>query len=84
MNETRPVLSASLSGAELRRWYWTLEELSGLARTLGVPRGGGKQALTERLAAVLDGEPATPPPRRAPSRLAIASATSSAFEGQRR
>ncbi len=53
-----------MTGAELRRWYWTLQELTSLAGELGVPRGGGKQALTERLAAALDGV-AAPPPARA-------------------
>jgi hypothetical protein len=62
MSEIRPPLSAALTGAELRRWYWTRQELTALARELDVPRGGGKQALTDRLAAALDGTPAPPPP----------------------
>jgi hypothetical protein len=57
MSEIRPPLSAALTGAELRRWYWTLQELTALARELAVPRGGGKQALTDRLTAALDGAP---------------------------
>jgi hypothetical protein len=65
MPETRPPLSATLTGAELRRWYWTLHELTALAGELGVPRGGGKQALTDRLAAALDG---SSPPEPARSR----------------
>ncbi|MFI6416120.1 DUF6434 domain-containing protein [Streptomyces sp. NPDC050842] len=52
---TRPELSAALRGDELARWYWTLAELTVLARELGVPRGGGKAALTARLRAALDG-----------------------------
>jgi len=64
MTTTRPPLSACTSGAQLRRWYWTLAELTVMARALGVPLGGGKQALTERLAAALDGEQAVPPPPR--------------------
>ncbi len=64
---SRPELSPSLPSAELRRWYWTLAELEGLARDLGVPRGGGKPALTDRLAAALDGERPPPPPRRPPA-----------------
>ena len=59
----RPPLSSTLTGAELRRWYWTLHELTVLACELGVPRGGGKQALTDRLAAALDGAPAPTPAR---------------------
>lgn len=62
---TRPALSIALSGAELRRWYWTLAELTAFGRTLGVPRGGGKPALTERLAAALDGAAAPAPAPRA-------------------
>ncbi|MGE7384546.1 DUF6434 domain-containing protein [Streptomyces sp. NPDC004126] len=53
--ESRPEPTPELSGAELLRWYWTLEELTGLARRKGVPAGGGKAALTQRLAAALDG-----------------------------
>ena len=66
MSEQRPPLSPALSGAELQRWYWLKEELLALARELGVPRGGGKQELTARLAAALDGRPvpaAAPRPR---------------------
>ncbi|MEV4948998.1 DUF6434 domain-containing protein [Streptomyces sp. NPDC053755] len=68
--ETRPEPSAALSGDELSRWYWTLAELTVLARELGVPRGGGKAALTERLQAALDGvaPPAAPPPTRSAGR----------------
>jgi hypothetical protein len=67
MTDSRPALSPGLSGAELSRWYWTLEELTALARTLGVPRGGGKAALAERLVATLDGAPVAAPTRRAPA-----------------
>ncbi len=66
MTPTRPALGPALSGAELRRWYWTLAELTALARTLGVPRGGGKTALTDRLAAALDGAAWTAPPPAPP------------------
>ncbi|MFD3722751.1 DUF6434 domain-containing protein [Streptomyces sp. NPDC058674] len=68
--ETRPELSAALSGDELFRWYWTLAELTVLARELGVPRGGGKAALTDRLRAALDdvAPPAAPPRTRSASR----------------
>ncbi|MEU4728882.1 DUF6434 domain-containing protein [Streptomyces sp. NPDC023588] len=63
--ETRPELTAALSGGELSRWYWTLAELTVFARELGVPRGGGKAALSERLRAALDGvAPSAAPPRR--------------------
>ncbi|GAA3902183.1 DUF6434 domain-containing protein [Actinoplanes auranticolor] len=67
MTEHRPALSPALSGAELTRWYWTLAELTALARTLGVPRGGGKAALADRLAAALDGAAPSAPVPRAPA-----------------
>ncbi|MER7540353.1 DUF6434 domain-containing protein [Streptomyces sp. NPDC097704] len=63
--ERRPEPSAALTGDELARWYWTLAELTVLARELGVRRGGGKAALTERLRAALDGvAPPVEPPRK--------------------
>lgn len=62
----RPPLSPGLSGTELMRWYWLKSELIGLARELGVPTSGGKQDLTERLVAALDGRP-IPTTRRRPS-----------------
>ncbi|MGW4893200.1 DUF6434 domain-containing protein [Kitasatospora sp. NPDC004240] len=66
--EVRPPLTAGLTGAELLRWYWTLEELTGLARTMGLARHGGKTALTARLAAALDGlPPPAAPARRSPA-----------------
>lgn len=57
----RPAPSPELSGAELARWYWTLAELSALARAMGLPSGGGKAAVTARIAAALDGFPAPAP-----------------------
>ncbi|MEU7599481.1 DUF6434 domain-containing protein [Streptomyces sp. NPDC040724] len=75
--ESRPALTAALTGAELLRWYWTLAELSALARRMGLSAGGGKAAVTARLAAALDGlpapvsaAPAAPAPRRAGQGLA--------------
>ncbi|MFJ7590687.1 DUF6434 domain-containing protein [Streptomyces sp. NPDC097617] len=56
--ESRPAPTPALTGAELLRWYWTLAELSALAREMGLPAGGGKAAVTARLAAALDGLPA--------------------------
>lgn len=63
--EQRPDLAAIMGGAELRRWYWLKEELQGFARNLGVSAAGGKETLTARLVAHLDGEQFTEP---APSR----------------
>ncbi len=67
MGEHRPAPSGALTGAELRRWYWTKAELLDLARELGLPTRGGKLELTERLVAALDGAPLPSP---APSRRA--------------
>ncbi|GAC80122.1 hypothetical protein SAMN04488550_1749 [Gordonia malaquae] len=52
---TRPDLSPALTGTELRRWYWLKDELADFARALGVRTTGGKQVLTARIAAHLDG-----------------------------
>ncbi|MFF5189370.1 DUF6434 domain-containing protein [Streptomyces sp. NPDC000345] len=85
--EVRPELSAALSGDELARWYWTLAELTVLARELGVPRGGRKAALTERLRAALDGvaPPSAPPRTRSAGRQLTAPVSASTVipEGQR-
>ncbi|KAB1139140.1 hypothetical protein F7R91_41050 [Streptomyces luteolifulvus] len=71
--ESRPPLTADLTGAELLRWYWTLDELTALARTMGVARHGGKAALTARLAAALDGLPLpVVPARRRPTTAQLA------------
>ncbi|MFD7256090.1 DUF6434 domain-containing protein [Streptomyces sp. NPDC059874] len=68
MAASRPALTSALTGAELARWYWTLAELSALAREMGLSAGGGKAAVTARLAAALDGlpEPALAPAGPAP------------------
>lgn len=67
-DESRPPLTPALPGRELLRWYWTLSELTGLARSMGMASGGGKQALTARLAAALDGVPLPAAPRPSPGR----------------
>ena len=69
--ESRPTLGTHLSGQEILRWYWLRDELADLARTLGVSTAGGKQALTARLVAHLEGQPLPPslptPPPPAPA-----------------
>lgn len=65
--DDRPPLTTALTGAELRRWYWTLAELTAFARTLGVPTGGGKPALTERMCSALDGTAPPAPVARRPA-----------------
>jgi len=64
--EGRPPLVASLGGTEFLRWYWLKEELVEFARQLGVRATGGKETLTARIAAQLDGRAFPEPP---PSRL---------------
>lgn len=59
--QTRPQLTAELSGGELRRWYWLKDELVAFARVLGVRTSGGKELLAERIAAHLDGVPFVEP-----------------------
>ena len=56
-DDTRPVLSSALTGAELRRWYWLKVELAGFARTLKISGGGSKRLLTDRIVSRLDGTP---------------------------
>lgn len=62
----RPTLSPEMGGAELLRWYWLKDELTGFARSLGLRSSGGKELLTQRIVAALDGQPfAEPAGRRA-------------------
>ncbi|WP_206422661.1 DUF6434 domain-containing protein [Nocardioides pantholopis] len=64
MSDERPALDRGISGAELQRWYWRKDELAGFARQLGVRATGGKDLLTRRIVAFLDGvEFAEPAPR---------------------
>ncbi|MEU2390222.1 DUF6434 domain-containing protein [Streptomyces sp. NPDC007369] len=84
IEEVRPALNSGLSGAELRRWYWTLAELTSLARTMGLSTGGGKAALTARLAASLDGLAAPDPdpaPAPAPARRRAARQLAAPVDG---
>jgi hypothetical protein len=62
----RPPITTVTSGAELVRWYWLASELRELARATGVRTTGGKQELTARLVAALDGsaDPSGPRARR--------------------
>lgn len=68
--QARPALTPQLSGTELRRWYWLRSELADLARQLGVSAAGGKQQLTDRLAAALDSQPLPPESPRRPASTA--------------
>ena len=59
--ETRPEPIILKRSQDLRRWYWLKSELIALARHLGIHTGGGKDELTERIAAKLDGKTLTRP-----------------------
>ena len=63
--EGRPALTAAMSGASFRRWYWLRSELVAFARTRGLPTSGGKIDIADRIALHLDGKPLMPlAPRR--------------------
>ncbi len=64
--DERPPLTATLGGTELLRWYWLKQELVEFARLLGVRATGGKETLTARIAAHLDGRAFTEPPSSRP------------------
>lgn len=57
----RPLLTPHLTSTELLRWYWLREELADFARQLGIRATGGKDILTGRIAAKLDGVPFAEP-----------------------
>ena len=57
----RPPLTADLNGSEFTRWYWLNTELTVFARQLGIQTTGGKNTLTARIAAALDGHEFTEP-----------------------
>ncbi len=70
--ESRPPLTAGLTGAELLRWYWTLDELTGLARTLAAALDGRplpaapalRRPATAQLAEPVDGDTVIPAGQR--------------------
>lgn len=60
----RPALTSDLTAGEFERWYWLKDELTDFARVLGIRATGGKELLTARIAARLEGrELAEPAPR---------------------
>ncbi len=71
MNErtppARPELTQVLTGAEFLRWYWLVAELRAFATSQALPTRGNKAVLTERIRALLDGEP----PPTAPARTSV-------------
>ncbi|MFT3714882.1 MAG: DUF6434 domain-containing protein [Gordonia sp. (in: high G+C Gram-positive bacteria)] len=76
----RPELTRHLSGNEFRQWYWLRSELADFARSAGIGASGGKQLLTDRIAALLDGSDFTEPPRTAGPRPGAALAGDLASE----
>lgn len=65
----RPDLVATLTPEEFDRWYWTCADLRTFCRAEGLPVGGVKGDLVDRVRACLAGAPAPPPrrPRRPPA-----------------
>lgn len=55
--DRRPALTSELTGVEFVRWYWLKQELVDFARRSGLRTSGGKELLTRRIAASLDGVP---------------------------
>jgi hypothetical protein len=60
----KPTLGADLSLDEFRAHYWTLSELAGFARRLGLPARGPKPELVKRLERRLRGLPNAPDQRQ--------------------
>lgn len=63
-NESRPPLRAGLSPQEFDRWYWLASELRAGAAEMGIPVGGRKDELAQRIRAALAGEVIPAPHRR--------------------
>lgn len=49
-DSTRPEITKLTDSAELRRWYWTKDELLSECRRLGLKMSGGKFVLLDRIA----------------------------------
>jgi len=62
----RPELSAALSEAEFRAWYWLKAELILFCRTNGISPTGSKPELNARIADFLADRPAKPSTPRKP------------------
>lgn len=61
----RPALNAQLNADTFLRWYWLKDELAAFCRSIGIPSGGSKQTLTERIVRYLaTGETSAPEPRK--------------------
>ncbi|AIY01346.1 hypothetical protein ART_1747 [Arthrobacter sp. PAMC 25486] len=68
----RPALASSMTAAEFSRWYWLKTELADFARSQGLSASGGKEQITERISAMLDGrlQPSLPAEKRSTKQLA--------------
>ena len=61
MEQQRPEITSVTDSAELRRWYWTKDELLSECRRLGLRASGGKFRLLDRICHFRDtGEVAFP------------------------
>lgn len=49
MDQQRPDITSLSDSVELRRWYWTKDELLGECRRLGLRMSGGKFRLLDRI-----------------------------------
>ncbi|GAB5519950.1 MAG: DUF6434 domain-containing protein [Rhodothermales bacterium] len=67
MSAVRPDLTVNLSPDEFRAWYWLKSELVGFCRTEGLPTGGAKAEIADRITAYLAGDP-LPAPKPRPKR----------------
>ncbi len=51
----RPAIDTIRSGEELKRWYWLKSEVVAFAKEKGLPYGGAKFEIIERIAVSIDG-----------------------------
>ncbi len=52
----RPTFEEIKSGSEFNRWYWLKEELIDICKQSGLPYGGGKFELRDRISYALDND----------------------------
>jgi Domain of unknown function (DUF6434)/SAP domain-containing new25 len=67
MSAERPPIEKFASGAELKDWHWLKTEAAKHARMLGLPAGGAKFDIIDRVAGHLDGKTAAKPRRAGPA-----------------
>ena len=52
----RPALDKSISVTDFNEWHWLKAELFEFCQTYGLPKGGSKQDVLNRIAAFLNGD----------------------------